>query len=111
MPIALDRLRYPCAPRASTSRCVARGSGTPVGGSSTGAPPEPTGAGRCSSAPKDVLSPTFFAASENRTTPYSPSWSVIASDVSPSRAPSAASSSGWEAPSRKLNAEWACSSA
>ena len=86
-----------------------------MGGSSTGAPLPPVEpvetTGRCSSAPNEVFSPTFFAAWENRTTPYSPSWSVIASDLSPRRAPSAASSSGWEAPSRKLNAECACSSA
>ena len=40
-----------------------------------------------------------------------PSWSVRASAVSPSRAASSTSSSGWLAPSRKLKLEWQCSSA
>ena len=61
--------------------------------------------------PKIVGTPITFAASANRTTPYTPSWSVSASADSPSRAASSASSSGWLAPSRKLKLEWQCSSA
>jgi len=55
--------------------------------------------------------PTPRAASESRTTPYSPLWSVRPTPLRPSRTASATSSSGWLAPSRKEKAEWACSSA
>ena len=51
------------------------------------------------------------AASANRTTPYRPSWSVSARARRSSRAASSTSSSGVLAPSRKLYAECACSSA
>jgi hypothetical protein len=50
------------------------------------------------------------AASANRTTPYMPSWSVSATPLTPSRAACSISSSGCEAPSRKLKLEWQCSS-
>src|SRR3954471_12453285 len=55
--------------------------------------------------------PTARAASAKRTTPYMPSWSVMASASSPSRTASSTSSSGCDAPSRKLKLEWQCSSA
>ncbi len=55
--------------------------------------------------------PTARAASAKRTTPYMPSWSVTASASSPRRVASSTSSSGWDAPSRKLKLEWQWSSA
>ena len=110
--IAADSERYPRGPRASTSRWVARGSGVPVGSSGSSLPRRrSSGVGRCSSAPNTVARSARRAASAKRTTPYSPSWSVSASASRPSRTASATSSSGWLAPSRKLKAEWACSSA
>src|SRR5262245_9954406 len=55
--------------------------------------------------------PRAAAASAKRTTPYMPSWSVMARASNPNRAASSTSSSGWDAPSRKLKFEWQCSSA
>ena len=63
------------------------------------------------SAPNTVAMSNSLAASANRTTPYNPSWSVSAMARNPSRAASSTSSSGVLAPSRKLYAECACSSA
>ena len=91
----------PPGPRASTSRCGPGGSG-----SSVRAPPPSD-----SSAPNTVRMSSSLAASANRTTPYSPSWSVSAMARRSSRAASSTSSSGVLAPSRKLYAECACSSA
>ena len=93
-------------------------------GSPPGRGPAPAGADRAdraprcgrrlpsdSSAPNTVRTSSSLAASANRTTPYSPSWSVSAMARRSSRAASSTSSSGVLAPSRKLYAECACSSA
>jgi hypothetical protein len=76
-----------------------------------GASPPDLPAHRVSSAPKIVGSPNALAASAKRTTPYMPSWSVMASAARRRRAASSASSSGCDPPSRKLALEWQCSSA
>ena len=66
---------------------------------------------RVTSAPVMGRTPAARAAWANSSDPHSPSWSVIARAVYPSSAARAAISSGAEAPSRKLKAEWAWSSA
>ena len=97
-----------------TAGCSRRGRGP---GSAGGCPPGSATpfcgrvSPRDSSAPNTVGIPTARAASAKRTTPYMPSWSVTARASRPRRAASSTSSSGWEAPSRKLKLEWQCSSA
>ncbi len=65
---------------------------------------------RVSSAPVIGRTPASFAAWANASDPLSPSWSVRAIAGYPYAAACSASSSGADAPSRKLNAECACSS-
>jgi len=65
---------------------------------------------RVTSQPVMGRSPAPRAAWANASEPHSPSWSVSAIARCPSDAAVSASSSGLEAPSRKLKAEWAWSS-
>ena len=63
------------------------------------------------SIPMTGCSPAASAAAENRTAPYRPWWSVIASPARPSSTARATRSSGADAPSRNEKWLWQCSSA
>ena len=63
------------------------------------------------SIPMTGCSPAASAAAENRTAPYNPWWSVIASPAIPSSTARETRSSGAEAPSRNEKWLWQCSSA
>ena len=73
--------------------------------------PPPPASSSSISIPMTGCSPAASAAAENRTAPYRPWWSVIASPARPSSTARATRSSGADAPSRNEKWLWQCSSA